>query len=227
MWNVLKSSLLLLLPSFIHTMQQYDLSKVVMLGFSMLYTAKEPRRLLLNTCVQEEGIDVSAESSSSSSSTGASPIITQSLDDDENQEQQSRSQQQEQQEQSDAGSSSSSSTTTWLQQAVCVKEGGLTFLADPTGQKTGFYADQRLNRSFVASLAAGKTVLDLCCYSGGFGLLAAAGGAAAVTGVDSSASAVELATENAKINGLQDRYVNIYISNMLIPTDVICVLVVL
>lgn len=69
----------------------------------------------------------------------------------------------------------------------------------------GFYADQRQNRAFIASLSAGKTVLDLCCYSGGFALLAAAAGAAAVTGVDSSASAVQLAQDNAELNGLTDR----------------------
>jgi 23S rRNA G2069 N7-methylase RlmK/C1962 C5-methylase RlmI len=69
----------------------------------------------------------------------------------------------------------------------------------------GFYADQRQNRAFIASLSGGKTVLDLCCYSGGFALTAAAAGAAAVTGVDSSASAVQLAQDNAALNGLTDR----------------------
>lgn len=70
----------------------------------------------------------------------------------------------------------------------------------------GFYADQRQNRAFIASLSSGKTVLDLCCYSGGFALMAAAAGAAAVTGVDSSASAVQLAQDNAQLNGLTDRW---------------------
>jgi 23S rRNA G2069 N7-methylase RlmK/C1962 C5-methylase RlmI len=69
----------------------------------------------------------------------------------------------------------------------------------------GFYADQRQNRAFIGSLSNGKTVLDLCCYSGGFALMAAAAGAAAVTGVDSSASAVQLAQDNAALNGLTDR----------------------
>lgn len=49
-------------------------------------------------------------------------------------------------------------------------------------------------------------VLDLCCYSGGFGLVAAAAGASAVTGVDSSASAVQMAQDNAELNGLTDRW---------------------
>jgi SAM-dependent methyltransferase len=88
---------------------------------------------------------------------------------------------------------------------------------------TGFYAYQRQNRrwwgwrsavyqrdAFIASLSSGKTVLDLCCYSGGFAIMAAAAGAAllaAVTGVDSSASAVQLAQDNAELNGLADRLV--------------------
>jgi 23S rRNA G2069 N7-methylase RlmK/C1962 C5-methylase RlmI len=71
----------------------------------------------------------------------------------------------------------------------------------------GFYADQRQNRAFIASLSAGKTVLDLCCYSGGFAISAAAAGAAAVTGVDSSASAVQMAQDNAELNGFTDRCV--------------------
>lgn len=92
-----------------------------------------------------------------------------------------------------------------MHKAVQVREGRVMFLADPTGQKTGFYADQRDNRAFIASMARGKTVLDLCCYSGGFGLMAAAGGAVSVTGVDSSAAAVELATANAQLNHYHDR----------------------
>jgi len=71
---------------------------------------------------------------------------------------------------------------------------------------SGFYADQRQNRALVASLSRGKMVLDLCCYSGGFGLVAAAAGASAVTGVDSSASAVQMAQDNAELNGLTDRW---------------------
>jgi 23S rRNA G2069 N7-methylase RlmK/C1962 C5-methylase RlmI len=48
-------------------------------------------------------------------------------------------------------------------------------------------------------------VLDLCCYTGGFALAAAAAGAAAALGVESSAAAVELAQANAELNGLSDR----------------------
>jgi 23S rRNA G2069 N7-methylase RlmK/C1962 C5-methylase RlmI len=114
----------------------------------------------------------------------------------------------EQQQQQQQQHRHSSRREQMLAEAVQVREAGVTFLATPeSGQKTGFYADQRHNRSFIASMAAGKTVLDLCCYSGGFGIMAAAAGAAAVTGVDSSAAAVELATANAELNGLDDRWV--------------------
>ncbi len=65
---------------------------------------------------------------------------------------------------------------------VEVCEGGMRFLAQPLGQKTGFYADQRDSRALIRSLAAGKHVLDLYCYTGGFALNAALGGAASVTG---------------------------------------------
>lgn len=61
----------------------------------------------------------------------------------------------------EGGASTSSST----EGRVLIKEGGLTFLATPYGgQKTGFYADQRETRAFVAKMCAGKTVLDLCCF---------------------------------------------------------------
>lgn len=50
------------------------------------------------------------------------------------------------------------------------------------GQKTGFYADQRESRQFISKISDGQKVLDLCCYSGGFSLNAARGGALNVTG---------------------------------------------
>ncbi|KAJ8445769.1 hypothetical protein Cgig2_026096 [Carnegiea gigantea] len=83
-----------------------------------------------------------------------------------------------------------------------VKESGITYSISLDGQKTGFYADQRENRQFIATIAQGKTVLDMCCYSGGFALNAARGGAASVTGVDSSLPALELAKENVILNDL-------------------------
>ena len=75
------------------------------------------------------------------------------------------------------------------------------------GQKTGFYCDQRDNRGRVRQLVSAsgaRSVLDLCCYSGGFALAAALGGASTVVGVDSSGAAVELATSNAALNGCAD-----------------------
>ncbi len=69
-------------------------------------------------------------------------------------------------------------------------------------QKTGFYCDQRANRAFLRSVSRGKRVLDLCCYTGGFAISAALGGASRVTGVDSSARAIAKAEENAVLNGI-------------------------
>lgn len=89
------------------------------------------------------------------------------------------------------------------EEVVVVHERGLKFYASAlSGQKSGFYADQRENRALVQSLAEGREVLDVCCYSGGFSISAAAGGATGVTGVDTSAPALELARSNAALNGL-------------------------
>lgn len=88
-------------------------------------------------------------------------------------------------------------------EVAIVTENGLRFAASLFGQKTGYYADQRDSRAVVRQLAAGRKVLDLYCYSGGFALAAAAGGAAATLGVDSSGAAVELAGRNAALNGLE------------------------
>lgn len=68
------------------------------------------------------------------------------------------------------------------------------------GQKTGFYIDQRENRAYIRKIAGGCRVLDLCCYTGGFAINAAVGGASSVTGVDSSTAAIELANRNAEEN---------------------------
>ncbi|HWD59362.1 MAG TPA: class I SAM-dependent rRNA methyltransferase [Stellaceae bacterium] len=88
---------------------------------------------------------------------------------------------------------------------VAVEEDGTLFLADVLGgQKTGWFFDQRDNRGFVAGLARGARVIDLYCYSGGFSLAAARGGAASVTGLDRSEGALALATEAAEKNGVAD-----------------------
>jgi 23S rRNA (cytosine1962-C5)-methyltransferase len=85
-----------------------------------------------------------------------------------------------------------------------VLEHGLTFRVDlRAGQKTGFYLDQRDNRRAVAACCAGRRVLDLFCYTGGFSLNALRhGGASATLGIDSSATAVALARQNAVDNQL-------------------------
>jgi 23S rRNA (cytosine1962-C5)-methyltransferase len=73
------------------------------------------------------------------------------------------------------------------------------------GQKTGFYFDQRDLRARVATLAAGKRVLDAYAYIGAFGITAARGGASEVVCVDESALAIEVGAENARANGFADR----------------------
>jgi len=90
---------------------------------------------------------------------------------------------------------------------LTVVEHGVSYRVDiRSGQKTGFYFDQRDNRLAVAKLCTGRRVLDVCTYSGGFALTAIArGGAAHVTAVDGSASAIGLATGNAELNGFADR----------------------
>lgn len=86
---------------------------------------------------------------------------------------------------------------------ITIEEHGLRFLVNlAEGQKTGFYLDQRDNRLEVARLARGRRMLDAFCYSGGFGLHAAKAGAAEVIGIDGSESALELAMQNASLNGL-------------------------
>ena len=86
---------------------------------------------------------------------------------------------------------------------VALTENGLAFHADlEHGHKTGFYLDQRDNRRLVRALANGRDVLDGFCYSGGFSINAAAGGARSVLAVDSSAEALELARRNAGLNAV-------------------------
>ncbi len=86
------------------------------------------------------------------------------------------------------------------------EEGGVRFPVNPlSGQKTGFFFDQRPNRDQVASLAAGTRVLDVFCHTGAFGLRAAAAGAAGVLLVDSSQPALDLALRAAEANGLGGR----------------------
>ncbi len=76
------------------------------------------------------------------------------------------------------------------------------FAALTEGQKTGWYYDQRDNRAFIAALAKGKSVLDACSYTGGFGILAAKAGASEAVCLDSSAPALALAEDSARANGV-------------------------
>ena len=85
-------------------------------------------------------------------------------------------------------------------------ENGIRYLVDvESGQKTGFFLDQKYNRLAVARLAKGRRVLDCFTHTGSFALNAAMGGAAHVTAVDVSESAVAMARENARRNGLEER----------------------
>jgi len=84
-----------------------------------------------------------------------------------------------------------------------VRENGVRYhinIAD--GQKSGFYCDQRDNRSILAAYTTGKTVLDCFCYSGGFSLNSLKAGATQVTSVDSSALAIETLAHNVALNEL-------------------------
>jgi len=81
------------------------------------------------------------------------------------------------------------------------KEHGIRYAVDwETGQKTGFFIDQRENRKLLGALAKGKKILNTFCYSGGFSLTALQGGARHVDSLDSSASALELTLQNIALN---------------------------
>lgn len=82
-----------------------------------------------------------------------------------------------------------------------IVENGVRYHVDfDKGHKTGFFTDQRENRLKLASLAKGKKVLDICCYSGGFSISAKLAGATEVTGVDLDEKAIETAKKNANLN---------------------------
>jgi 23S rRNA (cytosine1962-C5)-methyltransferase len=90
-----------------------------------------------------------------------------------------------------------------------ITEHGVRFRAAPgTGHKTGFFADQRDNRKLLAEFTAGRTVLDLCCNSGGFGIYAKTiGGATEVTAIDLDEEILAIAEGNAKLNKARVRFV--------------------
>ena len=88
-----------------------------------------------------------------------------------------------------------------------IREGPCRFRVDlVAGHKTGFYLDQRENRSAVGRLAGGRDVLDAFCYTGAFSAWALRSGAASVVGVESSAEAGERARAHAALNGGAERF---------------------
>ena len=92
---------------------------------------------------------------------------------------------------------------------VKIVEHGVEYEIHPFGgHKTGFFCDQRDNRQKLRAYCRGQSVLDLCCYSGGFALNAMAAGAAEVTAVDLDEDAVQMTKRNAKLNRTSFRAVH-------------------
>lgn len=94
-------------------------------------------------------------------------------------------------------------------QSVVVQEYGTRFrVRFSGGHKTGFFCDQRENRKRLADFTPGKTVLDLCCYTGGFAVQAMKlGSAKEVVGVDLDENPLEVAKENANLNQVRAKFV--------------------
>ena len=101
-----------------------------------------------------------------------------------------------------AGTSGAQRTRSPDRKSTIITENGVRFQIDLThGHKTGFFCDQRDNRQRLARMTEGADVLDMCCYTGGFGVYAALlGKAAHVTCVDLDEDAVALTLRNANIN---------------------------
>ncbi len=92
-----------------------------------------------------------------------------------------------------------------------VVENGRKFLVNwEEGQKTGFFLDQRDNRDLVGRYAAGRRVLNLFCYTGGFSIYAMTGGAVLVDSVDSSAKGISLVERNIQLNATSQTEFNNY-----------------
>ena len=88
---------------------------------------------------------------------------------------------------------------------LVVLENGRKFMVNWTeGQKTGFFLDQRDNRALVGSMAKGRNVLNLFCYTGGFSIYALASGANHVDSVDSSKKAMMMVDRNVALNGFDE-----------------------
>ncbi len=88
---------------------------------------------------------------------------------------------------------------------IQITENGVKYWVDiKDGQKTGFFLDQKYNRLAIQKLCNGASVLDCCTHTGSFALNAGLGGAKDVLGIDVSEVAIEQATANAKLNGLEN-----------------------
>jgi len=100
-----------------------------------------------------------------------------------------------------------SAPKTWgdeLPDLVEIMESGSRFYVDiVNGQKTGFFLDQRENRSYIKNISKDKLVANLFSYSGGFSICAGLGGAKRVTSVDIAGGALELANKNWALNNLK------------------------
>ncbi|MEQ6890284.1 class I SAM-dependent rRNA methyltransferase [Halomonas sp. CS7] len=93
-----------------------------------------------------------------------------------------------------------------LPDQVLLEENGVRFVVPVLdGQKTGWFYDHRVNRTWLNGLVGGKRVLDLFSYVGGWGVQAAANGASEVLCVDASGAALERVAENATLNGLHEQ----------------------
>lgn len=89
---------------------------------------------------------------------------------------------------------------------IKIEENGVTYLVDvEDGQKTGFFLDQKHNRSAIRPFCSDKRVLDCFTHTGSFALNAGMAGASSVLGVDASMTGISQAEENARLNGLSDR----------------------
>ena len=95
-----------------------------------------------------------------------------------------------------------------LPSSVTITEHGTRYrIHFGSGHKTGFFCDQRDNRLQVAQLCGGKSLLDICCYTGGFAVMAAKrGGANDVTGIDLDEAPLEQAKQNAALNDVRVKF---------------------
>ncbi len=107
-----------------------------------------------------------------------------------------------------------------LENPLIIREREFKFLVDvENGLKTGFYLDQRDNRAYIYGIVdKGMKVLDLFCYTGSFSVYCAKKGAK-VTGVDINENAIDMAKENAKLNGAEAEFIKANAFNFLEETD--------